>query len=208
MPKLTDERRRERRAAIVEAARRLFARYGYEGATVVRLEQETGLSRGAIFHYFADKTALFVAVARDLTARFADLIVERGVDEAVRTMAEEDPAVIWAILEVHSRLRHDAEVRGRLRQGAEDRDRLLAWFAEQQSEGNLRDDLDSATLARYTTIVLNGIAFAVAAGTPVDVDAILSLLHDGLTQQAAAPVTSPRDRKARRSAPARGGSGS
>lgn len=40
---------------ILEAARRCFARHGYEGATVRPLEQESGLSRGAIFNYFASK---------------------------------------------------------------------------------------------------------------------------------------------------------
>ena len=52
-----------RRAEILEGARRAFARYGYQGATVARLEAEIGLSRGAIFHYFDSKLDLFVELA-------------------------------------------------------------------------------------------------------------------------------------------------
>jgi AcrR family transcriptional regulator len=78
MPRLTQGQSRERRAGILRAAERVFARYGYDGATVVRLEEETGLSRGAIFYYFANKTELFVAVAHDLNSRFVGLIIERA----------------------------------------------------------------------------------------------------------------------------------
>ena len=54
-----------RRKEILTGARTCFARHGYEGATVRRLEEEIGLSRGAIFHHFRDKDSLFLAVAED-----------------------------------------------------------------------------------------------------------------------------------------------
>jgi ubiquinone biosynthesis protein COQ9 len=46
VPKVSDEHLEARREEILEGALRAFARYGYEGATVVRLEEEIGLSRG------------------------------------------------------------------------------------------------------------------------------------------------------------------
>jgi TetR/AcrR family transcriptional regulator, transcriptional repressor of aconitase len=184
MPRLTQEQSRERRAGILRAAERVFARYGYDGATVVRLEEETGLSRGAIFYYFADKTELFVAVAHDLNSRFVGLIIEQGVDDAVRSMAEQDSDLLWVILEVQSRLRHDKELERRLEERTPDRDRLLDWFAGQQAEGRLRNDVDAADLARYVTIVLNGIALQIAVGDHPDVPTTLNLLRNGLTPDA------------------------
>ena len=56
----------ENPADLNPAARGFFARFGYEGATVRRLEEATGLSRGAIFHHFRDKDSLFLAVAESL----------------------------------------------------------------------------------------------------------------------------------------------
>ena len=61
VPKISEEQREARRQEILTAAQQCFARHGYEGATVVRLEEATGLSRGAIFNYFPNKQALFVA---------------------------------------------------------------------------------------------------------------------------------------------------
>ena len=43
MPKVTEDQLAARRGAILDAARRAFARHGYEGATVKVLEAETGL---------------------------------------------------------------------------------------------------------------------------------------------------------------------
>ena len=43
MPKVSPDRLEERRRQILAGARACFARYGYEGATVRRLEDETGL---------------------------------------------------------------------------------------------------------------------------------------------------------------------
>ena len=55
MPRVSQVQLDARRRQILAGARACFARHGYEGATVRRLEDETGLSRGAIFHHFRDK---------------------------------------------------------------------------------------------------------------------------------------------------------
>ena len=78
MPKISDERRTERREQILGGARRCFAEHGYEGATVARLEQAIGLSRGAIFNYFPSKEALFVELAVRDSARISELWTTRG----------------------------------------------------------------------------------------------------------------------------------
>jgi AcrR family transcriptional regulator len=52
MPRVSQDHLDARRRQILDGSRVCFARYGYEGATVRRLEEATGLSRGAIFHHF------------------------------------------------------------------------------------------------------------------------------------------------------------
>ena len=52
MPKVSQQYLDTRKQAILDGARRAFSRWGYEGATVARLEEEIGVSRGAILNYF------------------------------------------------------------------------------------------------------------------------------------------------------------
>src|SRR3954471_21225886 len=94
MPKMSDEHLAARRAEILAGARRAFAEHGYEGATVARLEAETGLSRGAIFNYFSDKLDLFIALAAEDSRRWLGDFDETGIDGILRRIAGEDPA--WA----------------------------------------------------------------------------------------------------------------
>ena len=87
MPKVTEAHRAERRHQILAGARRAFARHGYEGATVARIEEETGLSRGAIFNYFPDKWSIFYALAAEDYDRFGQLWLEEGYGSVLRRMA-------------------------------------------------------------------------------------------------------------------------
>lgn len=56
------ERSATTRAKIVATARRLFAAHGYEGTSTEAVLGESQVSRGALYHHFANKEALFAAV--------------------------------------------------------------------------------------------------------------------------------------------------
>lgn len=60
---------------IIAAARRLFASSGYEGTSTESVLEATKLSRGALYHHFENKEALFAAVLeaveQDITASTA-----------------------------------------------------------------------------------------------------------------------------------------
>src|SRR5215831_20406034 len=99
MPKVSPEHLEARRKKILGGARRAFAEHGYEGATVARLEEATGLSRGAIFHYFENKNDLFVELAMEMNTRFGDLLLSEGVEGALREMAAESPEWLAVLIE-------------------------------------------------------------------------------------------------------------
>ena len=82
MPKVSPEHTDARKRQILEGAQRAFARHGYDGATVAKIEQETGLSRGAIFNYFGSKQDLFVELALDVNRRYARVVIENGLDSS------------------------------------------------------------------------------------------------------------------------------
>jgi AcrR family transcriptional regulator len=99
---VTQEHLDARRKEILDGARRAFAEHGYEGATVARLEEATGLSRGAIFHYFENKNDLFVELAIEMNTRFGDILLESGVDEAFRALMAVNPEWLAVLIETET----------------------------------------------------------------------------------------------------------
>ena len=129
MPKVSQEHLDARKAQILAGARKAFAEFGYEGATVAKLEEATGLSRGAIFHYFENKAELFVELAMEMNTRFGDILLAGGLDEAVRAVAAESPEWLAVLIETESRLRHDEDFVRRFEAKAEDvGPRIREWF--------------------------------------------------------------------------------
>ncbi|WP_446665946.1 TetR/AcrR family transcriptional regulator [Flexivirga sp. B27] len=62
MPKISDERRAQRREQIVSAAMRCAIRSGLDGMTMASVIEESGLSAGAVYGYFSGKAELISAV--------------------------------------------------------------------------------------------------------------------------------------------------
>jgi AcrR family transcriptional regulator len=60
------ERSRATRAALVTTARRLFAERGYAHVPAEEIVTAAGVTRGALYHHFADKQELFCAVFEQL----------------------------------------------------------------------------------------------------------------------------------------------
>jgi AcrR family transcriptional regulator len=178
---VTQEHLDARRAEILDGARSAFAEHGYEGATVARLEEATGLSRGAIFHYFENKNDLFVELAMEMNTRFGDSLREAGLHEAFRALTAENPEWLAVLIETESRLRHDEDFVRRFEAKAADTSPPIRdWFEQQQAEGKLRDDVSSVEIGRFTTSLLNGLALRVAGGDAFDIEAMLQLLDGAI----------------------------
>lgn len=59
------ERREETRRRLLEAAGQIFARRGYEAASVEEIAELAGFTRGAVYSNFRDKDDLFVAYLQE-----------------------------------------------------------------------------------------------------------------------------------------------
>ena len=180
MPKISEERKTQRREQILEGARRCFAENGYEGATVAKLEREIGLSRGAIFNYFPSKEDLFVELAVRDSARMSEIWREQGLEAIVREVMELDPAWLSVYLELFRRVRNDDDFRERI----ESRQKEVApgnraRIEEAQSSGEFRDDLGPREIGIFVNLVLNGLALMRAGGEELpSTDLVLSLLRE------------------------------
>ena len=182
MPKISEERTEARREQILEGARRCFAEHGYEGATVARLEQEIGLSRGAIFNYFPSKEDLFIELAARDNARISEIWINEGLDAVVREVVELDPAWLSVVLELFRRTRTDPEFKERFEArhkhlAAANRERL----EEAQRAGEFRDDLTAKEIGTFVNLVLNGLAVMRAGGDELpSTELVLALVRDAI----------------------------
>lgn len=66
----------ERRAQIVDAATKVFARLGFKGSRMDDIVKESGLSKGLLYWYFKGKDAIIVAVLERLFSPEIELVKE------------------------------------------------------------------------------------------------------------------------------------
>nr|BFE62350.1 TetR/AcrR family transcriptional regulator [Dactylosporangium thailandense] len=184
VPRVSQDQLDARRKEILTGARTCFARHGYEGATVRRLEEEIGLSRGAIFHHFRDKDSLFLAVAEDDAATMVATVAENGLVQVMRDLlasadASDTGGWLGSQLEVSRRLRTDPEFAKRWAARSEavaaaTRERLQ----RQLEAGVLRDDVPIGILAQFLELAYDGLVLHLATGRPVaDLEAVLNLVE-------------------------------
>jgi AcrR family transcriptional regulator len=184
VPRVSQVQLDARRRQILAGARACFARHGYEGATVRRLEDETGLSRGAIFHHFRDKESLFLAVAEDDAAAMVATVAQFGLVQVMRDLlarADEPEQAGWlgTQLEVSRRLRTDPAFANRWAARAEaiataTRERL----GRQRDAGVLRSDVAVTALAQFLELAYDGLVLHLAMGRPAkDLGRVLDLVE-------------------------------
>ena len=78
------ERSESTRAALLGAARRLFAEDGYAATAAEDVVREAGVTRGAMYHHFGGKKDLFRAVHEEIESEMVAALVERisGIEDS------------------------------------------------------------------------------------------------------------------------------
>lgn len=87
-----EERRDATRRALIAAARRQFAESGYAATNTPAIATEAGVTRGALYHHFADKQALFEAVVEEEHALLA-LAINAAAE------SDDEPGPVRALIE-------------------------------------------------------------------------------------------------------------
>lgn len=187
------------REVIVQAATRLFARKGYRATSMADLTAETGLTRGAFYHHFDAKDALFRAVVDHVRTTWGEAVGAEIVahDDALEQLA--------ALIGGHARLIRDRpelclvitglseEMRGSepdLAAALHQVYRELISVVEQmlvagRDAGQVRADVDPHLVAVDIVGLLRGIScFGVLVDLGLDVEQALAgirpVLIDGL----------------------------
>lgn len=102
---LQAERSEATRAALIAAARPLFAARGYGGVGTEEIVRAAGVTRGALYHHFSGKRELFRAVYEEVERQLVEQIAQSAIASASDPLAAlhagaqafldacEDPAV-------------------------------------------------------------------------------------------------------------------
>lgn len=82
----------ERKATLLRAARRVFARHGYHQAGVAHIVDDVGVARGTFYRYFDSKREIFQAVVAEMMTEVVSVVVPIDVSRPI-------PEQVWANLQ-------------------------------------------------------------------------------------------------------------
>ena len=110
---------------ILDAALRVFVKSGYSETTMNDIVNQSGLSKGAIYHYYSSKKDLFLSlidywedyfftniINKDLSLSSSDDLLRDITRDVIKTF-KSSKYIFLAELEFWSLANHDAEVRKR-----------------------------------------------------------------------------------------------
>jgi AcrR family transcriptional regulator len=160
---------RDRRTQLLHAARSVFAKKGYEDATVSEIVRRAGVAQGTFYLYFPGKESLAGAFAELLSERFAELAHEKTarsrtfdtalarVFEASYQMADEHRDIF---LIANRGLELVENLDDWMNRTAPARDWLEAFVRYWQGEGAIDARIRPATIARVLRDALDRAAKA------------------------------------------------
>jgi AcrR family transcriptional regulator len=204
-----EQSRANTRERLLRAARTVFARGGFHGASVEEIASEAGFSTGALYSNFTGKEDLFLVLmereideyAREISdaVRERSSIAERATGGARQwmTMIEREPDVLLLFMEFWAYGVRDARVRPKVAaRFAQVRERLTALIVDGVREFELELDIPAEQLAVAIDALADGIArqkLADPAAVPDELmGRVLSLLLAGATRPATTGASQTR----------------
>jgi len=171
----TKQQSEETRQRILAAARRVFARRGVTRTTMEHVATDAGVTRGAIYWHFANKTALFDAMRVQvsvplidrsdyalLTAKQADPLVAverflRNLLDAVVTDADTRQTFRIMMLKCEYVDELEPELTRQSQHWRELEAKLVKVYGEARRAGTLRNDISPALAALDTCAFVSGL---------------------------------------------------
>jgi len=176
----------DRRAAILEAAERCFARSGFHGASMQEICAEAGMSPGNLYRYFPSKEALIAGISErnraDAAASFAQVheassFFDGLADLARHHLVDRTDVEVGLCAEIMAESRRSPEI-ARLYQDIE-RDikgRIAAMLQLAVERGEIRGDLDVEAAATVLMVLGDGMSWRRAVESSFDAERVLPMI--------------------------------
>jgi AcrR family transcriptional regulator len=209
-PRMTREQSKANtRERLLSAARTVFARAGFHGASVEEIASEAGFSTGALYSNFGGKEDLFLALmdreieghAREIAEAVGQRssVAERATGGARQwmTMIEREPELLLLFMEFWAYGVRDARMRPKVAaRFAQMRELLTKLIADGTREFELELEIPAEQLA----VAIDALADGIARQKLADPDAVpddlmgmvLSLLFSAATRPAGTDTRSAR----------------
>jgi AcrR family transcriptional regulator len=172
--KWTPERRKERtRAALVDAAAEVFAKRGFNGASLDEIADTAGYTRGAIYKHFDGKEDLFYAVMNRINERSLEVFGERFAFDSdalsdVKTIVqlwrdaftlESDMYALTLEVQLYALRNPESRERARI-QRQQSREMVTRFIEAQQAASGVRTKLPPAQIAEIFLLASDGFSAA------------------------------------------------
>jgi TetR/AcrR family acrAB operon transcriptional repressor len=189
--KRSKEEAEKTRQALLDAALNVFHRRGVTRATLQEVAAEAGVTRGAVYWHFKDKSHLYLTLYEELTARYSvrpeDFAakqyetLEEFRDDLDRLISsyQQDRKFRMFIQILHSRMEYIEEMKEIVENEQLKQQRMVAAYAHAltllQSKGQISPHIDCARAGILIFTVIDGIfdSWGIDEG----------LFHDDLTPQ-------------------------
>lgn len=183
---VTTQRQADRRAEILDAAQRCFARDGFHQASMQDICAEAGMSAGNLYRYFPSKEAIIAGICERNRADAAEsfLAVSNASDffEGLAGLARHhlvecsaDEIGLCAEIMAESRRNPQvAEMSQRIEQDV--REQLANMLQRAIDAGEIRGDINSQTAATVLMILGDGMSWRRAVDPTFDPKAVLPMV--------------------------------
>ena len=177
MPRVVPEYKEEARTRIVKAANKVFGEKGYRQATMDDVAKKLGVSKGALYLYFASKEELFAEICRSEPLAFKEILYssftedKQPLDSAgdfFDNMLKRYGSDSGLSFEIFSEASHNLNLRKILKKTQDDYAKtLLNYLDEGRKTGFIDKELDLEPLTYALIGLWNGIEALIVTGLPV-----------------------------------------
>ncbi len=180
------QRQSDRRAEILDAAERCFARYGFHQASMQAICTEAGMSPGNLYRYFPSKESLIAGISERNRAEAVtsfDRVGEApdffgGLAELARQhLVDRSDAEVGLCAEIMAESRRNPDI-ARLYQEIENdiKDRIAAMLRNAVERGEIRADLDVEAAAMVLMVLGDGMSWRRAVEKDFDAKRVLPMI--------------------------------
>lgn len=199
----TSQRQADRRAEILDAAQRCFARNGFHQASMQDICAEAGMSAGNLYRYFPSKEAIIAGICERDRAEAAESFAAvsrapnffEGLAELARQhLVEKSAAEVGLCAEIMAESRRNPQV-AKMFQGIEQdiRRGLSDMLRRAVDAGEIRADLDTDAAATILMTLADGISWRRAVDPSFDPEAVLPMFLHMVGSLLAKPATPAED---------------